>query len=365
MKNFSELKKLIFVIFTVGATTTQGMASEALLEGVRPFICNGSAVVLLETETGWVNPSDPSAELTRIKTGWRMEDPLSGQVAYLTEENRNSWSIEVLSEEGYAKVDCMDIADSVSDVVTIIKPKLDQNISQTQEDLNSVTEQLMKSVGEILELTSVNDKVLEKLNRTKATLDAKHNEYIETQKELISVKKQFRDSLSKISELKLENEKVLENLKELISVKKQFRDSLSKISELKLENEKVLENLNKTKATLEAKHKEYIALLKLENEKVLENLNKTKATLEAKHKEYIALRSFVTQNPSGALLVLNELLTMSPSERNQAIRKSTLGTKAINQSGMLPTCVKILRDKAKMSSGCKDRITDFLVVEGW
>ena len=305
MKNFSELKKLIFVIFTVGATTTQGMASEALLEGVRPFICNGSAVVLLETETGWVNPSDPSAELTRIKTGWRMEDPLSGQVAYLIEENRNSWSIKVLSEEGYAKVDCMDIADSVSDVVTIIKPKLDQNISQTQEDLNSVTEHLMKSVGEILELTSENDKVLEKLNRTKATLDAKHNEHIETRRELISVKKQFRDSLSKISELKLENGKVLEKL------------------------------------------------------------NKTKATLAAKHNDYVALRSFVTQNPSGALLVLNELLTMSPSERNQAIRKSTLGTKAINQSGMLPTCVKILRDKAKMSSGCKDRITDFLVVEGW
>ena len=305
MKNFSDLKKLIFVIFTIGVTTTQVIASEALLEGVRPFICNGSAVVLLETETGWVNPSDPSTELTRIKTGWRMEDPLSGQVAYLTEENRNSWSIEVLSEEGYAKIDCMDIADSVSDVVTIIKPKLDQNISQTQEDLNSVKEHLMESVVEISELTSENEKVLENLNKTKVTLEAKNNEYDQKQKELIFVKKQFRDSLSEISELKLENEKVLESL------------------------------------------------------------NKTKATLEAKHNEYIALRSFVTQNPSGALLVLNELLTMSPSERNQAIRKSTLGTKAINQSGMLPTCVKILRDKAKMSSGCKDRITDFLVVEGW
>ncbi|MDB2452770.1 hypothetical protein N9X02_03655 [Planktomarina temperata] len=305
MKNFSDLKKLIFVIFTIGATTTQGIASEALLEGVRPFICNGSAVVLLKTETGWVNPSDPSTELTRIKTGWRMEDPLSGQVAYLTEENRNSWSIEVLSEEGYAKIDCMDIADSVSDVVTIIKPKLDQNISQTQEDLNSVKEHLMESVVEISELTSENEKVLENLNKTKVTLEAKNNEYDQKQKELIFVKKQFRDSLSEISELKLENEKVLESL------------------------------------------------------------NKTKATLEAKHNEYIALRSFVTQNPSGALLVLNELLTMSPSERNQAIRKSTLGTKALNQSGMLPTCVKILRDKAKMSSGCKDRITDFLVVEGW
>ena len=305
MKNFSDLKKLIFVIFTIGATTTQGIASEALLEGVRPFICNGSAVVLLKTETGWVNPSDPSTELTRIKTGWRMEDPLSGQVAYLTEENRNSWSIEVLSEEGYAKIDCMDIADSVSDVVTIIKPKLDQNISQTQEDLNSVKEHLMKSVVEISELTSENEKFLENLNNTKITLEAKNNEYDQKQKELIFVKKQFRDSLSEISELKLENEKVLESL------------------------------------------------------------NRTKATLEAKHNEYIALRSFVTQNPSGALLVLNELLTMSPSERNQAIRKSTLGTKALNQSGMLPTCVKILRDKAKMSSGCKDRITDFLVVEGW
>ena len=316
MMIFSGLKKLIFVIFTVGVTATQSIASEALLEGVRPFICDGSAVVLLETETGWVNPSDPSTELTRIKTGWRMEDPLSGQVAFLTEDKRNSWSIEVLSEEGYAKVDCMDIADSVSDVVTIIKPKLDQNISQTQEDLNSVTEHLSKSLVEILELTSENGKVLENLNKTKATLDAKQNEYSQTRRELISVKKQSR--------------------RELISVKKQFRDSLDEISELKLENEKVLEKLNKTKATL-----------------------------DAKHNEYIALRSFVTQNPSGALLVLNNLLTMSPSERNLAIRKSTLGTNAINQSGMLPTCVKILRDKAKMSSGCRDRITDFLVVEGW
>jgi len=305
MMIFSGLKKLIFVIFTVGVTATQGIASEALLEGVRPFICDGSAVVLLETETGWVNPSDPSTELTRTKTGWRMEDPLSGQVAYLIEENRNSWSIEVLSEDGYAKVDCMDIADSVSDVVTIIKPKLDQNIAQTQEDLISVTEQLLYSISEISELTTKNEKVLEQLNKTKATLDAKHNEYSQKRRELISVKKQFKDSLSEISELKLENAKVLEQL------------------------------------------------------------NKTKATLDAKHNEYIALRSFVTQNPSGALLVLNNLLTMSPSERNLAIRKSTLGTNAINQSGMLPTCVKILRDKAKMSSGCRDRITDFLVVEGW
>ena len=305
MMIFSGLKKLIFVIFTVGVTATQGIASESLLEGVRPFICDGSAVVLLETETGWVNPSDPSTELTRTKTGWRMEDPLSGQVAYLIEENRNSWSIEVLSEDGYAKVDCMDIADSVSDVVTIIKPKLDQNIAQTQEDLISVTEQLLYSISEISELTTKNEKALEQLNKIKATLDAKHNEYSQKQRELISVKKQFKDSLSEISELKLENAKVLEQL------------------------------------------------------------NKTKATLDAKHNEYIALRSFVTQNPSGALLVLNNLLTMSPSERNLAIRKSTLGTNAINQSGMLPTCVKILRDKAKMSSGCRDRITDFLVVEGW
>ena len=178
MKNFSDLKKLIFVIFTIGATTTQGIASEALLEGVRPFICNGSAVVLLKTETGWVNPSDPSTELTRIKTGWRMEDPLSGQVAYLIEENRNSWSIEVLSEEGYAKVDCMDIADSVSDVVTIIKPKLDQNISQTQEDLNSVTEHLMESVGEISRINIRKRQSFRKAqSEQKLTLEAKHNEY--------------------------------------------------------------------------------------------------------------------------------------------------------------------------------------------
>ena len=112
---------------------TEATADEALMDGVRPFICDGEAVVFLEKNNGWVISTDPTAEVKPLDNGWRYEDTLSGDVWYLREESRNSWVIEGLSEDGHFKLDCIDVADSVSQVVTIIKPRLDENISATQD----------------------------------------------------------------------------------------------------------------------------------------------------------------------------------------------------------------------------------------
>jgi hypothetical protein len=77
------------------------------------------------------------------------------------------------------------------------------------------------------------------------------------------------------------------------------------------------------------------------------------------------MKSMLTDNPAFNLAELDKLVEMSPSKRHVAIKSSNLGSNALNQGGMLATCVRTLRDKAKMSSGCKDRIIDFLLLEGW
>ena len=94
-------------------------------------------------------------------------------------------------------------------------------------------------------------------------------------------------------------------------------------------------------------------------------LEKTKNTLRNQKDEYAAIKSMLSDNPTFNLAELDKLVEMSPSKRYAKIKSSNLGSKAMGQGGMLASCVKILRYKAKISSGCKDRIYDFLLLEGW
>ena len=143
---------------------TEATADEALMEGVRPFICDGEAVVFLESNNGWVISTDPTAEVKPIDNGWRYEDTLSGYVWYLREESRNSWVIEGLSEDGYVKADCIDVADRVSQVVTIIKPRLDAAIASIQNDLVETKEALASSEQENVQLIQYNNQLAKQTN---------------------------------------------------------------------------------------------------------------------------------------------------------------------------------------------------------
>lgn len=137
-----RLKVFAIAIAALGFVTSEAIADEALLDGVRPFMCDGEAIVFFETDNGWVISTSPTAEVKSTDNGWRFEDTLSGGVWYLREESRNSWVVDGVSEDGHFTADCIDLADSVSQVVTIIKPRLDEGIVKTQLQLTAVASEL-------------------------------------------------------------------------------------------------------------------------------------------------------------------------------------------------------------------------------
>ena len=139
---FDWSKVFPFAVIAFGLASHDAAADEQLLDGVRPFICNGEAIVLLETKDGWLLAEDPESKVAATANGWRYEEPLNGEVWYLREESQNSWVIESLSEYGYLKANCIDLADSVSEVVNAIKPRLDEAIVETQEALADATSSL-------------------------------------------------------------------------------------------------------------------------------------------------------------------------------------------------------------------------------
>ena len=57
--------------------------------------------------------------------------------------------MEGLSEDGYFTADCIDVADSVSEVVTIIKPRLDEGILDTQVQLAETKDELQVTKDEL------------------------------------------------------------------------------------------------------------------------------------------------------------------------------------------------------------------------
>ncbi|MGY8863848.1 MAG: hypothetical protein ACKVJ2_14625 [Pseudomonadales bacterium] len=98
-RNYSKIKRTLTaaslaLALSTNLLATEATADEALMDGVRPFICDGEAVVFLEKNNGWVISTDPTAEVKPLDNGWRYEDTLSGDVWYLREESRNSWVIE-------------------------------------------------------------------------------------------------------------------------------------------------------------------------------------------------------------------------------------------------------------------------------
>ena len=168
-RNYSKMKRTLTaaslaLALSTSLLATEATADEALMEGVRPFICDGEAVVFLESDNGWVISTDPTAEVKPIDNGWRYEDTLSGYVWYLREESRNSWVIEGLSEDGYVKADCIDVADRVSQVVTIIKPRLDAAIASIQNDLVETKEALASSEQENVQLIQYNNQLAKQTN---------------------------------------------------------------------------------------------------------------------------------------------------------------------------------------------------------
>ena len=139
--NIRSIKRLVLVILTLGITTPALLAETALTDGIRAFICNGEAVVLKETGANWfLTDGNDSFKIQKKGNGWNWEK--NGSV-YLSEVGRREWLIEILSSDGYSKSDCTDITESVAEVIEVVKPKLNENISTIIADLASVKEQML------------------------------------------------------------------------------------------------------------------------------------------------------------------------------------------------------------------------------
>lgn len=146
-----SLKLPSALIISLFCSATLVKADEQLLDGVRPFICDGEAVVLLEADGSWAITSEPDYKVSELRDGWQIGDQGMGFIAYLKEYEQDEWILEVLSDDGYEEVSCIDLAEGVSEVVTAIKPRLDEAIVETQEALAEAKRQLTAAQAALVE----------------------------------------------------------------------------------------------------------------------------------------------------------------------------------------------------------------------
>ena len=66
-----SLKLPSALVISLFCLATRVQADEPLLDGVRPFICDGEAAVLLQTDNGWAITDEPNIEVSELRNGWR------------------------------------------------------------------------------------------------------------------------------------------------------------------------------------------------------------------------------------------------------------------------------------------------------
>ena len=164
-----RFKVLMIVLMAFGVATTETKADEPLMDGVKSFICDGpegagdEPIVLLDTDTGWLIPKEPTLKVAKINDGWRISGQELGFLGYLKQPASGAWSLDLLSNRGYEKYDCIDISDSVSEVITVIKPLLNDSILETQEALALANRKLTALEAQKKELAATAEAEKQKL----------------------------------------------------------------------------------------------------------------------------------------------------------------------------------------------------------
>lgn len=127
---------LVLATLIVGSAADISHAQEPFLESVRSFICDEKPFILMENDQGWRLAEVPELRVQETSNGWRLDDQGTGFIAYLKEQDSGTWILENLAEDGYQKLDCIDITESLSSVVTTMKLRTNESLEETQQQLN-------------------------------------------------------------------------------------------------------------------------------------------------------------------------------------------------------------------------------------
>ncbi|MDB2455468.1 hypothetical protein N9W76_04910 [Planktomarina temperata] len=346
----NSLKALTFAITALGFSGTIALAGEALLDGVRPFICDGDAIVFIEDEDGWTIPTYSTGEVKQTDNGWRIEDTIEGTVMYLREDRDDSWVVDRVSEKGHVKFDCIDVTDSVSQVVTIIKPRLSDTIVETQQALSQATKDL--GVVEQNRLQLLADQMVEmnratgKHNAAMSRAEAEHNAEMsraeaEHNAEMSRAEAEYNAEMSRVKAgQRVEMSRA--NADHNAAMSRAMEDQTAEMSRVKQALEQAVQS----------------------KEELMGRIDKFKNSASVNLGNYKRLLQAAVLMPSlGG--ELKKLRDASPSERNNRIGDSSLGSKGLAGEGLVPTCIKLLRDKADLNEACHATLTEFIMLEGW
>lgn len=160
------------IVFAFSFVPNVAEADDALLEGVRPFLCDKEILVFFQTDTEWAIAASPETTVVKTSNGWQLDNQDREFVAYLKREESGDWVLEILSSSGYERQSCNDVEASVSEVVTLIKPRLNAAISDIQNDLADATDALAVFDQEHNRLIHDNDQLGEEVYDLRTALEA-------------------------------------------------------------------------------------------------------------------------------------------------------------------------------------------------
>ena len=139
---FDLMRAFSLAAVTLAGSTNLAKADGQLMDGVKSFICDDAPIVLLKSGTDWFLSDEPLLQVRETRDGWRIGDQGFGFTTYLRDRAVGGWVAEHLSADGFEEWKCIDVTESTARVISAIKPRLDENISEVQKQLATANQEL-------------------------------------------------------------------------------------------------------------------------------------------------------------------------------------------------------------------------------
>jgi hypothetical protein len=199
MKLLGILSVISMAIMALGVNAQELPNAGKLSEGIVAFNCNieeqDTPILLINNKDGWSAKGYLNLQANKVGEDFMLRDANDASFVAFIRNNNSVWSYEQLSQKGSVKADCKELDHLVDLLVSVITPKIQENVislvSENEKLTGSIAfleQENQQKKKDIADSQAISEQLNKKLSKLNKVLSQVHYENTQLNTKLTDLK---------------------------------------------------------------------------------------------------------------------------------------------------------------------------------
>ena len=199
MKLLGILSVISMAIMALGVNAQELPDAGKLSEGIVAFNCNieeqDTPILLINNKDGWSAKGYLNLQANKVGEDFMLRDANDASFVAFIRNNNSVWSYEQLSQKGSVKADCKELDHLVDLLVSVITPKIQENVislvSENEKLTGSIAfleQENQQKKKDIADSQAISEQLNKKLSKLNKVLSQVHYENTQLNTKLTDLK---------------------------------------------------------------------------------------------------------------------------------------------------------------------------------